>query len=143
MAAANEPVRIRVARLARRTAGLGLYAAGAVVGSKYARLLGLRAAAELALENGRLDRAQRLPEELLDLASAYRDDWYYGNALHNGHSILGLVEMKRRNFPGAAAELLEAGEGLPHRISRSLPRSRRLRRRRRLVRRRTVHERSL
>ncbi len=110
MAVANEPVRIRVVRLARRTAGLGVYAAGAVVGSKYARLLGLRAAAELALANGRLDHAQRLAEELLDLASAYRDDWYYGNALHNGHSILGLIEMERRNFLGAAAELLEAGK---------------------------------
>ncbi|MCH7564291.1 MAG: hypothetical protein IH968_10760 [Gemmatimonadetes bacterium] len=110
MAVATESVRIRVARFARRTLGLGAYAAGTVVGSRYARLLGLRSASELALVNGKLDRAERLAEELLELAVEYSDDWYYGNALHNGHVVLGLVQMQRGNLQGAEHELLRAGE---------------------------------
>lgn len=110
MVLATESVRIRVARFARRTVGLGAYVAGTVVRSQYTRLLGLRSASELALASGQLERAERLAKELLELAAEYRDDWYYGNALHNGHAILGLVQMKRGNLQGAEQELLRAGE---------------------------------
>ena len=106
----SESVRIRAARFARRTLELGVYAVGAVVGSPYARLLGLRSAAERALANGDTKDAEFLAKGLLELAGRYRDDWYYGNALHNGHEILGLVHMKRGDPVAAERELLKAGQ---------------------------------
>ena len=109
MVLATESVRVRVARLARRTLGISAYAAGTVVGSRYARLLGLRATSEVALASGQVDRAERLAKALIELAAEYRDDWYYGNAIHNGHALLGLVQMKRGDLPEAERELLRAG----------------------------------
>ena len=106
----SESVRVRAARFARRTLGLGVYAVGAAVGSPYARLLGLRSAAERALANGDTEDAEFLAKELLELAGRYHDDWYYGNALHNGHEILGLVHMKRGDLVAAERELLKAGQ---------------------------------
>ena len=106
----GESVRVRVACCALRTLGLGVHVVGAVVGSPYARLLGLRSAAERALASGDTDDAEFLAKELLELAGRYRDDWHYGNALHNGHVILGLVHMKRGDPVAAERELLEAGQ---------------------------------
>ncbi len=109
MPAQSESVRVRAARFARRTLGLGVYAVGAAVGSPYARLLGLRSAAERALANGDTEDAELLAKELLQLAGRYRDDWYYGNALHNGHEILGLVHMKRRGPGRGGTRVAEGG----------------------------------
>ena len=109
MALATESVRVHVARFARRAFGISAYAAGTVVGSRYARLLGLRAAAEVALASGLLDCAEGLAKELLELAAEYRDHWYYGNAIHNGHAVLGMVQMRRGDLPEAEQELLRAG----------------------------------
>ena len=106
----GESVRIRAVRFARRTLGLGVYAVGAVVGSPYARLIGLRSAAERALANGDTEDAEFLAKELLELAGRYHDDWYYGNALHNGHLVLGLVHMKRGDLVAAEQELVRAGK---------------------------------
>ena len=106
----SESVRIRAARFALRTLELGVYAVGAVVGSPYARLVGLRSAAERALANDDTEDAEFLAKELLGLAGRYRDDFFYGNALHNGHEILGLVHLKRGDPVAAERELLMAGQ---------------------------------
>lgn len=109
MASATESVRVHVVRFVRHAFGLFIYAVGTAVGWRYARLLGLRAASEVALATGQLDRAERLAKALIELAAEYRDDWYYGNAIHNGHAALGLVQMKRGDVPEAERELLRAG----------------------------------
>ncbi len=106
----SESVRIWAGRLARRTLELGAYTVGAAVGSPYARLLGLRGAGERALANGDTEDAELLAKELLELAERYRDDWYYGNALHHGHQILGHVHLKRGDPGAAERELLKAGQ---------------------------------
>jgi len=72
-------------------------------------LLSLRRIATRALERGDRDSAGRLARELLALAEDYREDWYYGNALHYGHLLLGRVALARGDLAAAAAELLEAG----------------------------------
>jgi len=106
----SESIRVQAARFARRTVGIGVYAVGVLVGSPYYRLLGLRSAAERALAHGDTEDAEFLAKELLELAGRYRDDWYYGNAVHNGHEILGLVHMKRGDPGAAERELLKAGQ---------------------------------
>lgn len=105
----SHDVVVRAARLARQGLGIAAYTVGAVTGVPYARLLGLRAAAERALYWGDADDAESLARQLLDLAERYRDDWYYGNAVHHAHTVLGRVELARGNPAGAELALLESG----------------------------------
>jgi len=96
---------------AMRTAvGLGAYTVGAATGLTYPRFLGLRAAADRALNLGNLDDADRLARELLDLAAAYDQDWYHGNALHHGNLLRGRAALKRGDTKSAGAFLTEAAK---------------------------------
>jgi hypothetical protein len=101
--------RIRAARLARRSLGIASYTVGAAAGVPYARLLGLRSAAERALAWGDLNDAEGLARQLLELAERFRDNWYYGNAIHHAHMVLGSVELARGNLAAAELSLIEAG----------------------------------
>lgn len=96
----------------RTAAGLGAYMVGAVTGLTYPRFLGLRAAADRALNLGNLDDADRLARELLDLAAAYDRDFYHGNALHHGNLLRGRVALKRGDT-GGAGDFLRAAAKTP------------------------------
>jgi hypothetical protein len=109
LAAVDPRLPAEVWGLGREAAGCAAYAVGAVADADYVRLLGLRGAAELALRFGMLDRAARLARELLSLAERFRDDFYYGNAVHHGHLILGRVALGRGDRAAAGEELLAAG----------------------------------
>jgi hypothetical protein len=89
--------------------GPGAYAFGRLTGRKYATLHGLRSTTERALRRGKLDRASRLARELVDLAEQFRHDFHYGNALHQGHRLLGEVALRHGDLETARAELLESG----------------------------------
>jgi hypothetical protein len=65
--------------------------------------------AKAACELGALDEAETRARELLDLATSFRKDWNYGNAIHDGHSVLGRVALARGDVSAARQELLEAG----------------------------------
>jgi hypothetical protein len=95
--------------LAREAFGVGAYAVGTVADEEYPRMMGLRGTAELALRLGDLDRAASLARELLAIAEHYRTDFDYGNAVHHGHLILGLVALRRGDRVTAGQELLAAG----------------------------------
>ena len=96
---------------AMRTAvGLGAYMVGAATGLTYPRFLGLRAAADRALNQDNLDDADRLARELLDVAAAYSKDWYHGNAIHHGNLIQGRAALKRGDTQAAGDFLRAAGE---------------------------------
>ena len=105
----SNDVRIRAGRLIRIGAGIAAYTVGAATGHTHARLLGLRGAAERALGWGDPDEAEELARQLLELAERFRDDWYYGNAIHHAHSVLGQVELARGNPAAAELALLESG----------------------------------
>jgi hypothetical protein len=108
MPSSNDPM-IRALRFARRGLGVAAYSVGAVTGLPYGRLLGLRAAAERALAWGDLDEAETLAQQLLDLAERFREDWYYGNAIHHGHTVLGRIELARGNPAAAEVSLMNSG----------------------------------
>jgi hypothetical protein len=88
---------------------LCLYMVGWLTGLRYAKLLGLRTVAERALAKGNGVKAAALASELLTLAEVYRDDWYYGNAVHHGNLLLGRAAMTRGDTTLAKAKLLAAG----------------------------------
>jgi hypothetical protein len=102
-------IRLGIATFLIQSFGIGAYTIAAATGARYPRLFGLRAAAERALGRNQLDDAASLAAELLSLAEQFSADWYYGNAVHYGHLVLGEVALARGDQSGAAPELLAAG----------------------------------
>jgi len=73
------------------------------------RFYALRDAAKAAFEVGKTDESKQYAQALLDLAPTYRSDWNYGNAIHDGHMVLGRVALKAGEVEAAKRELLLAG----------------------------------
>ncbi len=73
-------------------------------------------AALLSLRAGEPTAASAYAQELLDTAPRYRKNWNYGNAIYEGHSILGEVALDEGNLPLALEHLRESAKtpGSPH-----------------------------
>ncbi|WP_104656857.1 tetratricopeptide repeat protein [Ralstonia insidiosa] len=65
----------------------------------------LPGAAAAAFHLGQFAEAKRYAERALSLAPGYQDNWNYGNALHLGHTVLGLLALDERNVSTAVTEL--------------------------------------
>ena len=74
------------------------------------RFYALDDAAKASFEVGKTEEAQEYARQALDLASRFRDDWNYGNAIHDGHMVLGRVALRNGDVNAAKQELLEAGK---------------------------------
>jgi tetratricopeptide (TPR) repeat protein len=57
---------------------------------------------------GDIESAFSAAKESLDLAARYKSSWNYGNAIHNGNAVLGLVALGRGEFERAKAYLRAA-----------------------------------
>lgn len=73
----------------------------------------LNPAARYALESGKLDTAEKYAGQLLESARKVKSkmngwDWNQGNAIHNGHIVLGLVALKRGEMVLAKHHLMES-----------------------------------
>ena len=55
-------------------------------------------------------KAQQYASELLRLAPEFKNSWNYGNAIHKGNMILGLVALQHGDIPGAKQYLLASGQ---------------------------------
>ena len=64
--------------------------------------------AKLELAAGRLNEADALATELLELAPQHPRDWNYGNALHWGNTLRGQVALARGDVAEAKRRLLAA-----------------------------------
>jgi hypothetical protein len=53
--------------------------------------------------------ALKLAREALSLAPSFSDNWNYGNAIHYGHTVLGLLALQDDKQAQAVAELHESG----------------------------------
>jgi hypothetical protein len=60
----------------------------------YERFCALPNAASAALTLGLFELAETLAIESLATAQQYPNDWNYGNALHRGHTVLGLLALR-------------------------------------------------
>ncbi|BCM09205.1 hypothetical protein MAFF241647_35620 (plasmid) [Ralstonia solanacearum] len=62
-------------------------------------------AAVAAFHLDQFAEAKLYAERALTLAPSYRKNWNYGNALHLGHTVLGLLALSEGDLPRAVAEL--------------------------------------
>jgi hypothetical protein len=62
-------------------------------------------AALAAFNLERLEDAEALAQRSLSLAPEFVGSWNHGNAIHAGHTVLGLVALRRGDTARAAAEL--------------------------------------
>jgi tetratricopeptide (TPR) repeat protein len=74
------------------------------------RFYALEDAAKASFELGKAEEAQGYAQQALDLATRFRDNWNYGNAIHDGHMVLGRVALRKGDVEAAKRELLEAGK---------------------------------
>lgn len=58
-----------------------------------------------AFDLEQLDEAETLARRSLSLASEFVGNWNHGNALHTGHTVLGLVALRRGDTAQAVADL--------------------------------------
>jgi hypothetical protein len=66
--------------------------------------------AKSAFEAGDVERAHKWADALLSQASTDKQDWNYGNAIHQGHLILGRIALSSGNLEEAGKQLIKAGE---------------------------------
>ncbi len=55
-------------------------------------------------------KVKELAKENLDLATVYRCNWNFGNAIHDTNRVLGLVSLKNGDIDAAVGYLLKAGK---------------------------------
>lgn len=70
------------------------------------RFYNLGDTAESAIGAREYKKARQYALELLALAPKYKDDWYYGNAIHIGHTVLGRVALIKGSRAEAKQHLL-------------------------------------
>jgi TonB family protein len=74
------------------------------------RFYALRTLAKAAWEAGAILTAADYATELLNDVAQNPRDWNDGNAIHDGHMVLGLVALSNGNLGQAGKDLLEAGK---------------------------------
>jgi hypothetical protein len=74
------------------------------------RFYELGALATSAFEAGETAKAQQYASELLLSAPKFKNNWNYGNALHEGNVVLGRIALARDDITGAKEHLLAAGQ---------------------------------
>ena len=69
----------------------------------------LPTAAFAAFNLGLYDDARRHAERALLLSDSFQDNWNFGNAIHHGHSVLGLLALEIGDRTGAIKALHASG----------------------------------
>jgi len=74
------------------------------------RFYALGDAAKESFITGEIDAARDYARELLSMAALFPDDWNYGNAVHDGHIVLGRIALKEGRMGEAVRRLIVAGK---------------------------------
>jgi TonB family protein len=79
------------------------------------RFLALNGLAKAALEAGAADKASAYANELLAAAAHRKSEWNYADAIHDGHTVLGLLAVRQGDIEKAREHLLDSAqvEGSP------------------------------
>ncbi|MBX9771996.1 MAG: hypothetical protein K2X29_11525, partial [Candidatus Obscuribacterales bacterium] len=70
----------------------------------------LRRLARAAFEANDLALAEKSAQDVLAAASIEKHSWDFGNAIHHGNIVLGLVALRKNRIPEACNHLLLAGK---------------------------------
>jgi tetratricopeptide (TPR) repeat protein len=70
----------------------------------------LPSAAAAAFHLERFTEAKQFAERAFALAPAFKKNWNYGNAIHLGHTVLGLLALNAQDQSSAISELYESGQ---------------------------------
>ena len=73
------------------------------------RFYALNDAAKAAYEVGRFEDAAGYAGQLLETATRFPKDWNYGNAVHDGHMVLGRLALRADDVATAETHLHDAG----------------------------------
>lgn len=68
------------------------------------------AAAMAAYHLGDLESAREIAQAAIALAAHHPDNWNFGNAMHFGHTVLGLLALRAGDPKLATSELIASGE---------------------------------
>jgi len=63
-----------------------------------------------AYNKGQYKKAKKLTNEYLNLAEKFKDNWNYGNAIHHGYQVLGLLSLQENNLQEAKYYLLRSAK---------------------------------
>ena len=74
------------------------------------RFYALGPVAKHRADKGDVASAQAMATELLGMAPQFKDNWNYGNAIHDGNVVLGRVALRRGDVAAARAHLAAAGQ---------------------------------
>jgi tetratricopeptide (TPR) repeat protein len=70
----------------------------------------LPSAAAAAFHLGQFSNAKQFAERALVLAPAFEKNWNYGNAIHLGHTVIGLLALNEQDYTAAINELHASGQ---------------------------------
>ena len=76
----------------------------------YDRFIHLNDAAKETFNVGEFEAAREYARELLALAPLFPDDWNYGNAIHDGHLVLGRLALREGRRDEAKRRLIISGK---------------------------------
>jgi hypothetical protein len=66
-------------------------------------------AAPAAFSAGYIEKAKFYAKDLLAIAPDWKENWNYGNAIHNANLVLGRIALRSNDMDEAKGYLLEAG----------------------------------
>lgn len=78
--------------------------------NEYNRWAWLDNAAELAYEIEDYEKAKKYSLESISVSDKYRNDWNYGNSVHNSNMVLGRLSLKDGDTENAKEYLLKSAE---------------------------------
>jgi len=78
--------------------------------SEVEKFYNLADAAKTYFNNGDIEKARTLASELLRLSNNCKNNWNYGNAVHDGNMILGRIALHNGNKDEAIQYLLLSGD---------------------------------
>lgn len=78
--------------------------------NKYLEFTLLPKLATTAIKNKDYSSAEKYASRLLSLAKEMKSNWNYGNAIHDGNMVMGLIALENNNINQAKELLLKAGK---------------------------------
>jgi hypothetical protein len=81
--------------------------------NRYEQFLILPIICKTAIMVDKVGAAKKYANVLLNMSKEYSESWNYGNAIHDGNTVLGMVALRENNINDAKLHLLNAANTKP------------------------------